>query len=277
VSRTILITGCSSGIGHCAALGMKARGWRVFATARKPADLAALQMRGVSALYLDYTEADSIAAAADTVLAATGGTLDALFNNGAYGQPGALEDISTKVLRAQFEANFFGWHELTRRIIPPMRRQGRGRIVMTSSILGLITLGFRGPYNCTKFAVEAYSDTLRIELAGSGIHVCVIEPGPISTRFAQTAAEHARKNVDMEHSVHKAYYKRRLASMERGGNTLGELGPEAVLDALVHACESRNPRPQYFVTTPTKAMNLLKRVLPKRQLNALLLRATKTK
>ena len=275
MARTILITGCSSGIGQCAAHGMKARGWRVFATARKPEDIAALNAAGLDALYLDYAEADSIAAAVETVLAATGGTLDALFNNGAYAQPGALEDVRTDVLRAQFEANFFGWHELTRRVVPVMRRQRHGRIVMNSSILGLITLGFRGPYNCTKFAVEAYSDTLRIELAGSGVHVSVIEPGPIRTRFTKTAVEYARKNIDLKNSVHKAYYKRRLASMERGGNSFGELGPEAVLDVLVHACESRNPRPQYFVTTPTKAMSLVKRILPKRHLNALLIRATK--
>ncbi len=275
MSRTILITGCSSGIGHCAALGMQARGWQVFATARKPEDIAALQGLGITTHYLDYTEADSIHAAAEAVLAASGGRLDALFNNGAYAQPGALEDVSTDVLRAQFEANFFGWHELTRLIVPPMRRQGHGRIVMNSSILGLIALGFRGPYNCTKFALEAYSDTLRIELTGSGVHVSVIEPGPIRTRFTQTAAEYARKNIDLKNSVHKAYYKRRIGSMERGGNSLGELGPEAVLKVLVHACESRNPRPQYFVTTPTKAMSLLKRVLPKRQLDALLLRATR--
>jgi len=275
VARTILITGCSSGIGQCAARGMKARGWRVFATARKPEDFAALKANGFDVLYLDYAEADSIRAAAETTLKATGGTLDALFNNGAYAQPGALEDVRTDVLRAQFEANFFGWHELTRLVVPAMRRQGHGRIVMNSSVLGLITLGFRGPYNCTKFAVEAYSDTLRIELAGSGIHVSVIEPGPIRTRFTKTAVEHARKNIDLKNSVHKAYYKRRLGAMEGGGNTLGELGPEAVLKALVHACESRNPRPQYFVTTPTKAMSFLKRVLPKRHLDALLLRATR--
>ena len=275
MSRTILITGCSSGIGHCAALGMQARGWQVFATARKPEDIAALQGLGITTHYLDYTETDSIRATGEAVLAATGGRLDALFNNGAYAQPGALEDVSTDVLRAQFEANFFGWHELTRLIVPPMRRQGHGRIVMNSSVLGLITLGFRGPYSCTKFAVEAYSDTLRIELAGSGIHVSVIEPGPIRTRLAQTAAEHARKNIDVKNSVHKAYYKRRLGAMERGGNSLGELGPEAVLEALVHACESRNPRPQYFVTRTTQAASLFRQILPKRQVHALLLRASR--
>ena len=274
MSRTVLITGCSSGIGRAAALGMQARGWRVFATARKPEDIADLKANGLEALYLDYTETDSIAAAAESVLSATGGSLDALFNNGAYAQPGALEDISTSVLRQQFEANFFGWHDLTRRVIPAMRKEGRGRIVMCSSILGLVAMGFRGPYTATKFAVEAYCDTLRIELGGSGISVSVIEPGPIRTRFTQTALAHARRNIDVENSVHAAYYRRRLSAMERGGNTAGELGPEAVLKALVHACESPRPRPQYFVTWPTPAMSLIKRLATKRQLTAFLAWAT---
>jgi NAD(P)-dependent dehydrogenase (short-subunit alcohol dehydrogenase family) len=274
MARTILITGCSSGIGRTAALGMQARGWRVFATARRPEDIAALEAKGLSTLYLDYTEQHSIAAAADAVLDATGGRLDALFNNGAYAQPGALEDVRTDVLRAQFEAGFFGWHDLTRRVVPAMRRQGHGRIVMNSSVLGLVALGFRGPYNCTKFAIEAYSDTLRIELAGSGIHVSVIEPGPIRTRFTATALKHARRNIDIEGSLHRDYYRRRLTQMEGGGNALGELGPEAVLKVLVHACERRNPRPQYFVTAPTRAMAVLRRLLPKRRLDALTLRAT---
>ncbi len=274
MTRTILITGCSTGIGRTAALGMAARGWRVFATARKPSDIAALEAAGLDALYLDYTEPDSIAAAIEHVLSATGGTLDALFNNGAYAQPGAMEDIATDVLRAQFEANFFGWHDLTRRAIPEMRRHGHGRIVMCSSVLGLIAMGFRGAYVATKFALEAYSDALRIELDGSGIHVSVIEPGPIRTGFTRTALVHGRKNVDVEGSVHAAYYRRRFAAMERGGNTFGELGPEAVLKALIGACEDRSPRPQYFVTRPTHAMSLLRRIATKRQLHAFLAWAT---
>jgi NAD(P)-dependent dehydrogenase (short-subunit alcohol dehydrogenase family) len=272
--RSILITGCSSGIGKCAAEGMRERGWQVFATARKPADIEALKATGVTALYLDYTEPDSIAAASEAVFAATGGTLDALFNNGAYGQPGALEDVTTDVLRAQFETNFFGWHELTRRVIPAMRRQGHGRIVMCSSILGIISMGFRGSYAATKFALEGYSDALRIELADANIHVSTIEPGPIRTRFTANAIPYARKNLDLEHSVHAAFYRRRLRSMEKGGNTFGELEPEAVVAQLVKACESNNPRPQYFVTLPMYGMSLLRRIAPKRQLHAFLKWAT---
>jgi NAD(P)-dependent dehydrogenase (short-subunit alcohol dehydrogenase family) len=253
---------------------MRERGWRVFATARKPADIEALKATGVTALYLDYAESESIAAASEAVFDATGGTLDALFNNGAYGQPGALEDVTTDVLRAQFEANFFGWHELTRRVIPVMRRQGHGRIVMCSSLLGLVTMGFRGPYVAVKHALEGYTDTLRIELEDAGIHVSAIEPGPIRTHFTENALVHARKNIDLKNSVHAAFYRRRIRSMEKGGNTVGELGPEAVVVALVKACESRNPRPQYFITTPTYGLTLLRRFASKRQVHAFMKWAT---
>ena len=274
MSRSILITGCSSGIGQCAARGMQERGWQVFATARKPQDIETLKATGVTALYLDYAETDSIAAASEAVFDATGGRLDALFNNGAYGQPGALEDVSTDVLRAQFEANFFGWHELTRRVIPVMRRQDHGRIVMCSSLLGIVSMGFRGPYAATKHALEGYTDSLRIELDGSGIYVSAIEPGPVRTLFTQNAITYARKNIDLKNSIHAAFYKRRLRSMEKGGMTVGELGPEAVLAALIKACESKNPRPQYFVTVPTYGLSLLRRLGSKRQLHAFLKWAT---
>ena len=275
MSRSILITGCSTGIGRACALGMQARGWQVFATARKPEDIAALNALGMTALYLDYTETDSMAAALDSVLAATGGRLDALFNNGAYAQPGAMEDVPTDVLRAQFEANFFGWHDLTRRVVPVMRELGHGRIVMCSSVMGIITMGFRGPYATTKWALEAYSDVLRIELAGSGIDISAIEPGPIRTNLMKNAVLMARKNIDIANSVHAKYYGYRLRSMERGGVTVGELGPEAVLKPLIHACESKKPRPQYFVTHPTYWMSLLRRAAPKRQLHAFLTWATR--
>ncbi|MYZ48255.1 SDR family oxidoreductase [Propylenella binzhouense] len=273
-ARSILITGCSSGIGACCAAGMKARGWRVFATARAPADLDRLRAEGLSALFLDYADEGSIEAAMAEVLAATGGRLDALFNNGAYAQPGAIEDIGTDLLKAQFEANFFGWHALTRLAVPVMRRQGGGRIVMNSSVLGIIALGFRGAYNATKFALEGYSDTLRIEVAPAGIHVATIEPGPIATRFTATALKHARANIDVEGSVHRDYYRRRLRAMEKGGNTRGELGPEAVLKALVHACESPRPKTHYYVTQPTRLMAAARRILPRAALHRLLRRAS---
>jgi NAD(P)-dependent dehydrogenase (short-subunit alcohol dehydrogenase family) len=268
-ARSILITGCSSGIGLAAAQILKARGWRVFATARKPEDISRLKDQiGVESLYLDYAEPDSVAAAAEHVLKATDGKLDALFNNGGYGQPGALEDIRRDVLRAQFEANVFGWHDLTARVVPAMRARGEGRIVFCSSVLGLIAAPYRGAYCASKFAVEALADTLRMELAGSGIHVALIEPGPIATRFVEHAIEAYRRNVDLEASHHRDIYKARIARMEAGGKQTFKLGPEAVVAKLAHALDSRRPKYRYYVTLPTYAVALLRRLLPAGALDA---------
>ncbi len=267
--KSILITGCSSGIGLCAARTLKARGWRVFATARKPQDIAHLrEQEGVESLYLDYAEPASIAEAVDTALTATDGRLDALFNNGGYGQPGAVEDLTPDVLRAQFEANVFGWHDLTRRLIPAMRSQGQGRIVYCSSVLGLVAAKYRGGYCASKFAIEALADSLRMELDGTGIHVVLIEPGPVATRFVEHAIEAYRRNIDMENSVHRDIYRARIASMEEGGQQSFKLGPEAVAAKLVDALEARKPRPRYYVTVPTYVAALLRRILPTRALDA---------
>jgi len=267
--RSILITGCSSGIGLASAREMKSRGWRVFATARKPDDLARLKEQdGVESLYLDYTEPASIEAAADQVLAATGGALTALFNNGAYGQPGAVEDLKPDVLRAQFEANVFGWHDLTARVIPAMRAQGHGRIVFCSSVLGLMAAPYRGAYCASKFAIEALADTLRMELAPTGIKIVLIEPGPIASRFIEHALEAYRRNIDLEGSPHRDVYRERIARLEEGGDQTFKLAPEAVAAKLVHALESRRPKPRYYVTIPTYAAVLLRRLLPTRALDA---------
>jgi NAD(P)-dependent dehydrogenase (short-subunit alcohol dehydrogenase family) len=261
--RSVLITGCSSGIGLASAREMKSRGWRVFATARKPQDIARLKdEEGVESLYLDYTEPDSIEAAADRVLQATGGKLAALFNNGAYGQPGAVEDLRREVLRAQFEAGFFGWHDLTARIIPAMRKQGEGRIVFCSSVLGLVAAPYRGAYCASKFAVEALADTLRIELAGTGIKVSLIEPGPIASRFLEHALEAYRRHIDLDASHHAEIYRTRIARLEQGGSQTFKLGPEAVALKLAHALESPTPKRRYYVTVPSYAAALLRRILP---------------
>lgn len=266
--RTILITGCSSGIGHHCAHGLAGRGWRVFATARREADVARLGEEGLESLRLDLDDTDSIATALDTVLERTGGCLDALFNNGAYGQPGAVEDLTRGVLRAQFETNLFGWHELTRRVIGVMRRQGHGRIVQNSSVLGFVALPWRGAYNASKFALEGLTDTLRLELAGSGIDVILIEPGPITSRFRENALAAYRRNIDPEQSFLRERYaalERRLASGD--DSTPFTLGPEAVLVKLVRALESRRPKPRYFVTFPTHLFAWCRRLLPTRLLD----------
>ncbi|BCP55322.1 short-chain dehydrogenase/reductase [Kaistia sp. 32K] len=272
-ARSILITGASSGIGLDAAKTLKARGWRVFATARKPDDLATLAASGVEALFLDYTDEASIHACADAVLAATGGRLDALFNNGAYGQVGAVEDLTTDVLRRQFEANFFGWHTLTRRIVPVMRAQRHGRIVQCSSILGLVAGKYRGAYVASKYALEGLTDTLRIELAGSGIEVALIEPGPIATRFTQNALANFRETIDVEGSIHRADYQAQLARLTGTRRpSRFKLGPEAVTTALLHALESPRPKIRYRVTVLTKAADAMRRLLPARWMDRLIAR-----
>jgi NAD(P)-dependent dehydrogenase (short-subunit alcohol dehydrogenase family) len=262
-TRSIIVTGCSSGIGAYCARALKAEGWRVFATVRREEDLAGLQADGIEALLMDYTRSDTIAALAETVLARTGGRLDALFNNGAYGQAGAVEDLPVEVLREQFETNVFGWHDLTRRVIPVMRRQGHGRIVQCSSILGIVPYRWRGAYNASKFALEGLSLTLRMELKGSGVHVSLIEPGPIASRFTANALHYIEKNIDLENSVHAEEYRRQLQRL-RGESkpARGKLGPDAVHAVLRHALTAKAPRPHYVVTRPAKQGVLLKKLLP---------------
>ena len=271
---TILITGCSSGIGHHCANGLKARGWRVFAAARQEADVARTKAEGLEAVRLDYTDAASIAEAVETVLTATGGELDAIFHNGGFAQPGAIEDLPTEALRAQFETNLFGWHELTRRIVPVMRGRGHGRIVFCSSVLGFVPARFRGAYVASKYAVEGYADTLRLELAGTGIEVSLIEPGPIASRFRDNARGKIAGVIDVERSPHRALYEAELAGQGAHARAVSpfRLGPEAVLAKLVHAVESRRPRAHYPVTVPAHAVAWMKRLLPTRVLDRIVRR-----
>jgi NAD(P)-dependent dehydrogenase (short-subunit alcohol dehydrogenase family) len=261
--RTIIVTGASSGIGAFCARALKRDGWRVFATARKAEDISALEAAGIEAFYLDYREPSSIEALAASVLARTGGTLDALYNNGAYAQAGAVEDLPVAALREQFEANFFGWHDLTRRVIPAMRAQGHGRIVHCSSILGLTPVKWRGAYSASKHALEGLMLCLRAELQGSGIHVSLIEPGPVESRIASNGLEWFEKNIDHENSVHRQAYQAQLARLRAGGSKSRlKLKPDAVYAVLRHALLSKRPRPHYVVTVPAKIGVILKRVLP---------------
>lgn len=273
--KSVLITGCSSGIGHCVAAGLKNRGYRVFATARKEIDVAGLQRQGFESLQLDLADSHSIDQAVQQLLKATGGRLYALFNNGAYGQPGAVEDLSREVLRQQFETNLFGWHELTCRIIPVMRGQGEGRIIQNSSILGFITLPYRGAYVASKYALEGLSDTLRLELAGSGIHVSLIEPGPIESRFRQNAYAMFLKHIVSRDSVHHQHYEAVMNRLEKQGRVAPfTLPPEAVLKKVTHALESSNPKPRYQVTFPTHLFALLRRLLSSRAMDRTLLKVS---
>lgn len=267
MKKSILITGCSSGIGLDAALNLHAQGWQVFASCRQAEDCERLRAMGLQAPQLDHTDPGSMAAALDAVLAETGGTLDALFNNGAYAIPGALEDLPTDGMRAIFEANFFGYHDLIRMVIPVMRAQGHGRIINCSSVLGFAAMPLRGAYNSTKFALEGYSDTLRVEMAENNIEVVLIEPGPIATKFRDNCIPHYEKWIDAENSPRARQYAKlrsRLYGPHDGKKDRFELGPEAVTKALVHALESPRPRARYRITWATKLAFFFKRILTTR-------------
>ena len=273
--KSVLITGCSSGIGRCVALGLHERGYRVIATARKVEDIEALRAAGLEVIELHLARPESVAAAADEALAMCDDYLYGLFNNGAYGQPGAVEDLSWAALEAQLRTNLLGWHELTRRLLPPMRARRSGRIIQNSSVLGLAAMPFRGAYNCSKFALEGLSDTLRLELHGSGVWVSLIEPGPITSRFRENARAKFHEFIDADCSVHRDSYRAMEARLAKDGPAQPfTLPPEAVLKRVVHALESRRPRARYPVTVPTYLFAFLQRLLSTRQLDALLRRAS---
>jgi short-subunit dehydrogenase len=268
-SRAVLITGCSSGIGYSVAHGLKTRGYSVFATARKPEDVARLQKEGLdNSLVLDLTDSQSICNAVQTILERTDGRLYGLFNNAAYGQMGAVEDLSHEALRQQFETNFFGTHELTCQVLPVMRQQSEGRIIQNSSFLGIVALPYRGAYNASKFALEGLTDTLRLELVGTGIFVSLIEPGPITSRFRANAYTMFKQHIDVEHSHHQqAYAKMEQRLLTKGAAMPFTLPPEAVLKRVIHALESKRPQPRYYVTFPAYLLITLKRLLPHRTMD----------
>lgn len=272
--RSILMTGCSSGIGHHAAHAMAARGWHVLATCRKESDCARLRADGLDSFPLDLTDMASIHKGLSQALDSTGGRLDALFNNGAFALPGAVEDLPTDGLRAVFETNLFGWHELTRAVIPVLRAQGHGRIVQNSSILGLAALKWRGAYVASKFALEGLTDVMRLELAGTGIHVSLIEPGPITSRIRENSIPHFERWIDWKNSPRAEQYRDSLLARlyDKREPDFFELPPDAVTKRLIHALESRRPRARYPVTTPTYLLAALRRMLPTRLLDMVLQR-----
>lgn len=271
MKKTILITGCSSGIGYCVAKGLHERGYRVFATARKKVDVEKLSVEGLESFRLDLNDSNSIHFAFEEVMRRTNGELFALFNNGAFGLPGAVEDLNRDALRTQFETNVFGWQELTNLAIPVMRRQGYGRIIQNSSVLGFVSMPYRGAYNASKYAIEGLSDTLRLELKGTNIYVSLIEPGPIASRFRANAVQALEKYIDIENSVHREKYQGVLARLNKPGPAVPfTLPPEAVLKRVILALESEKPQPRYYVTFPTYLFGVLKRLLSTRMLDAIL-------
>ena len=271
LTKSILITGCSSGIGYSTATELKERGHYVIATARKTEDVTRLTQEGFTTIQLDLADSQSIQQAVNHAVELTDGKIDALFNNGAFGQPGAVEDLTRDVLRYQFETNLFGTHELTNLLIPLMRRQGHGRIIYNSSVLGLVALKYRGAYNASKFALEALADTLRLELHGTNIHISLIEPGPILSDFRKNSYALYKKNIDPSHSFHKEAYKAMEARLQNEGAAVAfTLPAKAVADKVIHALEAKQPKMRYYVTFPTYLFAFLRRILPMSWLDSLL-------
>ena len=274
MKKNILITGCSSGIGLYTAQHLQKKGYQVFASARKSEDVERLKQLGLNTLQLDLDDSVSIKNAVIRLLDMTGGELYALFNNAAYGLPGAVEDLSREALRAQFETNVFGTFELTNLILPVMRKQGYGRIIQNSSILGFAAMPYRGAYNGSKFALEGLTDTLRQELRGSNIHISLIEPGPIESDFRKNAYTAFQKFIDATNSIHKDNYNSMVERLNKEGPVAPfTLGPEAVCERVVHALEAKRPQLRYYVTKPTYIMGYLKRLLSARAMDWVLMKA----
>jgi len=270
-NKNVLITGCSSGIGYKTAHILKNSGYRVIASARKTDDVLKLKSEGFETLQLDLNNPESIQQAVKLLIKITGGKVDALFNNAAYGQFGAVEDLSRDVLIQQFQTNFFGTHELTNLIIPIMRQQGYGKIIYNSSILGLVAMKYRGAYNASKYAIEGLVDTLRLELQGTNIYISLIEPGPIRSNFRENAFFMYKNNINSSHSFHQQAYLIIENKLQKKGNVVPfTLPADAVAAKVLHALEANKPKVHYYVTFPTYLFSFLKRILPSAWLDFLL-------
>jgi short-subunit dehydrogenase len=268
--KYILITGCSSGIGRCIADGLKVKNYQVIATARKKEDIETLNEAGFEVVMLDLRDSNSIHSAAEYVLEQSNGQLYGLINNAAYGLTGAVEDIPTEALRDQFETNVFGTQELTNLLIPAMRKNNKGRIIQISSVLGFVTMKFRGAYCASKYALESLSDAMRYELVNTKIKVCLIEPGPIKSEFRNNVVANFIKVIDKNKSIHVNDYHKMEG--QAGDKVPFTLGPEAVLEKVIHALESEKPKARYYVTFPTYLFAYLKRILPGNLLDKILVR-----
>jgi len=271
--ETVLVTGCSSGIGYYVAKGLKERGYNVYTTARKEDDIQRLISEGFKCLQLDYGDSESVQDLANELMLLVGTNLYAVFHNGAYGQPGAVEDLTRETIEKQFATNVFGWMELNNRLIVLMRHNNRGRIIFNSSVLGLISLPFRGAYNASKYAIEGFADTLRLELSDTNVKVSLIEPGPVESHFRPNALQALKDNINMEDSVHRDRYRKTVGRLEKEGAVVPfTLPPEAVLKKVIDALESKRPQAHYYVTFPTYLFGTLKRMLPSKWLDAIILK-----
>lgn len=271
MQKSILITGASTGIGYYTAHELKKAGYQVIASCRSATDVARLRQEGLESVQLDLADSESIQRGFTQAMVLTGNELYGLFNNGAYGQPGAVEDLPINALRQQFETNFFGWCELTNLALPIMLQQGYGRIIQNSSILGIAAMPLRGAYNASKYAIEGISDTLRLELEGTGVYVSLIEPGPIESQFRKNALAALLEHIDIKNSRHHSIYRDAIARLEKTETTTPfTLGPQAVYQRVICALEAKRPHARYYVTFPTYLVGFMKRILPARWLDKLL-------
>lgn len=268
MTKSVLITGSSSGLGIDAARGLRDRGWRVFASCRKQDDCDRLAAEGFEAPRIDYADPASIESGLAEVIEATGGTLDALYNNGAFACPGLVEDLPRGALEEIYQTNVFGVHDLTRRVIPIMRAQGHGRIINCSSVLGLVPMAWRGAYVSTKYALEGLTDVLRVEMRGTGIEIILLEPGPITSKIRENSIPHFERWIDWENAARRDDYAKLKGRLYKdNGPDQFELPASACTKKIIHALESPRPKPRYYVTTPTYLMGTLKRILPTRALD----------
>ncbi|KAF7769746.1 hypothetical protein PCIT_a2641 [Pseudoalteromonas citrea] len=264
---------CSTGIGYYCAKKLHQEGYKVIASCKKKSDVEALTSQGLTCIQLDLASNQSIHDGFNRALELCNGQLDALFNNGAYGQPGAVEDLPTDALRAQFEVNVFSWHTLTNLALKHMRTRGTGRIIHNSSVLGLVALPYRGAYNASKFALEGLADTMRMELSQTQIQVSLIEPGPILSKFRENALQAFMKNINVQDSAHADNYQKQLNRLESNSTPQAfTLGPDAVYSKLLHALTAKKAKPRYYVTFPTYLMGYLKRLLSTTMLDKILLK-----
>lgn len=273
---TVVITGCSSGIGLYVAKGLQALGYSVLPCCRNAQQALVLQEHFEHVVAFDLAVSEEVEAGVKQILTITNGNIYALFNNAAYGQPGAVEDLTRDTLERQFASNFFGTHQLTRALLPALLAQSQARIIQHSSVLGFVGMGFRGAYNASKYALEGLTDTLRQELTGTQVRVSLIQPGPVLSDFRKNALLALKNNIDMNNSRHAHTYKQSLQRLEAEGAAVPfTVGPRDVLILVRHALESQNPKVRYPVTKPTYVLAFLKRLLPNRWFDAVVKAASK--
>lgn len=261
--KSVLITGCSSGIGLVAAVTLHQRGYQVFASARKREDVITLQQKGLNALQLDVTDGGSIASALGNLLETTGGKLDAIFNNAGIVVPGAVADLTTSMLETQFKTNVYGPIELIRQVLPIMHRQGHGRIIQNSSIMGFFSMPFSGAYSASKHALEALTSALYQELKPFNIYVSCINPGPVESKLRDHSRESYEKNDFSKSLFTKTYQRLETEYFQRseGERSLIQQ-PDAVVKQLIKALESKHPRLHYYTSFSSRTICILKNILP---------------